>query len=58
MRRPRGFATLEYAGLIVAVVAALVFMQYYLRNVISGHVKASADTFGYGRQYVPPTTTP
>jgi len=57
MRRKKGFSTLEYAGLIVAVSGALLVMQYFLKHAFSGHYKAAADTFGYGRQYDPASTT-
>ncbi len=45
--------SLEYAVMIIVLVAALFAMAAYLRRAISGKMRESADTFGYGRQYAP-----
>ena len=40
-------STLEYALVIVAVVAALMAIQSYLRRTIQGKLRASSDQIGY-----------
>jgi Flp pilus assembly pilin Flp len=49
----RAASSLEYAALILFLVAALVTMQNYARNALSGRWKQAMDRFGYGRQYEP-----
>lgn len=44
---------IEYAVFILVIVLAAIAMQDYLKRAISGKWKASADVFGYGRQYEP-----
>lgn len=47
----RGVLSIEYAAMIVVVVAALVAMSIYLTRAISGRMRASGDVFGGGKQY-------
>lgn len=42
----RGQSTLEYAVLIVVIIAALITMQVYLKRGIQGRVRESADQIG------------
>lgn len=42
----RGQSTLEYAVLIVVIIAALVAMQVYLKRGIQGRMRESADQIG------------
>lgn len=42
----RGQSTLEYAVLIVVIIAALIAMQVYLKRGIQGRVRESADQIG------------
>lgn len=42
---------MEYAMVIVCIVAALLAMQYYIKRAIQGRVRESADTIG--EQYAP-----
>lgn len=49
----KGSLTIEYAILVAIVVVALLGMQGYIRRAICGRWRASADTFGHGRQYDP-----
>lgn len=49
--RRKGFLSLEYAILIVTLVAALLAMGVYLRRSICSKLRQAGDTFGYGRQY-------
>lgn len=51
--RNKGMLSMEYAFLIVAILAALLSMFVYLQRSICGKWRESADTFGYGRQYQP-----
>lgn len=44
-------STLEYAVLILIVVAALITMSGYVRRALSGRWREVGDTFGFGRQY-------
>lgn len=46
---------LEYAVLIVCVVAALIAMQIYLKRSVSGRLRQQADSLG--AQYSPGHTT-
>lgn len=48
-------ATLEYAFLIICIVAALAAMHKYFRRAISGGWRKSADEIGW--QYAPGNTT-
>lgn len=43
--------TLEYAVVIVIVIAALLVMSVYIRRAVCGRMRSSADVFGGGRQY-------
>ncbi len=56
MNLRRGSLAIEYTVLIAVVVAALIGMQVYVRRAICGKWRASADAFGYGRQYEPGLT--
>ena len=47
-RRLRGQATVETALLLLAAAAALVLMFSFIRNAVSGRLKAGADTLGHG----------
>lgn len=49
-----GAFSIEYAVLVVVVVAAVVGMAVYLKRAFSGRWRDAADTFGHGRQYEPP----
>jgi len=51
----RGQSTLEYAVLIVVIIAALVAMQVYLKRGIQGRTRESADQIG--EQFSPGYTT-
>jgi len=42
----KGQSTLEYAVLIVVIIAALIAMQVYLKRGIQGKMRESADTIG------------
>jgi uncharacterized protein (UPF0333 family) len=53
--RKRGQSTLEYAVLIVVIIAALVAMQVYLKRGIQGRTRESADQIG--EQFSPGYTT-
>jgi Flp pilus assembly pilin Flp len=55
MRKNKSLSSLEYAMLISMVVLALLASFHYLKNAISGRMKSSADTFGFGRQYQYPS---
>ncbi|MFH0876836.1 MAG: hypothetical protein V1863_01250 [Candidatus Omnitrophota bacterium] len=46
MLTKRGQSTLEYAVLIVVIIAALITMQVYLKRGIQGRVRESADQIG------------
>ena len=53
----RGLSSLEYAILMIAMVAALFAAQNALRRAVSGQWRQAADSFGDGRQYEPGVTT-
>jgi Flp pilus assembly pilin Flp len=42
----RGQSTLEYAVLVVVIIAALIAMQTYLKRGIQGRVRESSDQIG------------
>lgn len=50
----RGQSTLEYAVLIVVIIAALIAMQVYLKRGIQGRTRESADQIG--EQFSPGAT--
>jgi len=49
----KGAFSLEYAILLVILIAALVSISVYVKRGICGRFKQAGDTFGYGRQYPP-----
>lgn len=51
--RRKGVTILEYALLLVALVAAVISAQVFLRRAISSKWRESGDSFGFGRQYAP-----
>ncbi len=53
MKKAQG--TLEFAVLIVALVAALLAMQIYIKRAIQGRLRQTADDLG--AQYAPRATT-
>ena len=53
LQSKKAVALIEYAVFILVIVLAVIAVQDYLRRAISGKWKASADAFGYGRQYQP-----
>jgi len=53
MKKAQG--TLEFAVLIVALVAALLAMQIYIKRAIQGKLRQTADDMG--AQYAPKCTT-
>lgn len=55
MLNKRGQSTLEYAVLIVVIIAALIAMQVYLKRGIQGRMRESSDQIG--EQYSPGYTT-
>ncbi len=53
----RGISSIEYAILIVIIVAAFVGMAVYFKRAVSGRWRQAADdSFGHGRQYDPYAT--
>ncbi len=48
-----GVSTVEYMILLVFCLAALVLMSGPVQRAIQGRWKATADTFGQGRQFEP-----
>ncbi len=55
MLKKRGQSTLEYAVLIVVIIAALIAMQVYLKRGIQGRMRESSDQIG--DQFSPGYTT-
>lgn len=55
MLNKRGQSTLEYAVLIVVIIAALIAMQVYLKRGIQGRMRESSDQIG--EQFSPGITT-
>lgn len=54
---PRGGqSVIEFALLIVLVVAALTGMGIYAKRSLMGKWRGVGDSFGFGRQYEPGTT--
>ncbi len=51
----KGQSTLEYAVLIVVIIAALIAMQVYLKRGIQGRMRESSDQIG--EQFSPGYTT-
>lgn len=51
----RGAFSLEYAVVIVCVVAGLIAMQIYITRSMQGRLRQSADSFG--EQYAPGNTS-
>ena len=53
----RGQSAIEYAVLIAVIVAAILGMSVYSARALKGKWRNVGDTFGFGRQYEPGTTT-
>ncbi|MFH1691000.1 MAG: hypothetical protein ABIC68_00300 [Candidatus Omnitrophota bacterium] len=51
--RRNGVTILEYALLLVVLVAVLMSMQIFLRRAISYKWREAGDSLGFGRQYAP-----
>jgi Flp pilus assembly pilin Flp len=51
MNRKKALSSIEYAVLIIVVVAALIGMSVYLKHAILGKWRDAGDMFGQGRQY-------
>jgi hypothetical protein len=49
--RANGLTFLEYSMLIIALVAALLAMQIFMKRTLMGKWKDAADAFGFVRQY-------
>lgn len=47
----KAFSIIEFALLIVLIVAVFFAMQYYLKRAVMGAYRQAADTFGAGRLY-------
>jgi len=50
-RRAQGI--LEYAIVLLTIIAALLIMGYYVRGGLSGKIREAADTYGQGEVYAP-----
>lgn len=46
LNRKRGQSTLEYAVLIIIIIAALLSIQMYIKRGVQGRLKASTDDIG------------
>jgi uncharacterized protein (UPF0333 family) len=46
LNKKRGQSTLEYAVLIIVIIAALIAIQIYIRRGVQGKLKSSADDIG------------
>ena len=46
LNRKRGQSTLEYAVLIIIIIAALLTLQNYIKRGIGGRLKSSTDDIG------------
>ena len=55
LRNKRAQSTLEYAIVIVVVVAGLIAMQVYIKRGLQGKLRSSTDNIG--EQYAPGRTT-
>ena len=53
--KTKGQSTLEYAVLIIVIIAALIAMQVYLKRGIQGRMRESSDQIG--EQFSPGYTT-
>lgn len=51
MKKRSAFLSLEYAVLIMVVVAALIGMSVYLKRAMLGKWRDAGDSFAQGRQY-------
>lgn len=51
----KGQSTLEYAIIVVVIVAALIIMQVYIKRGVQGKLRDSSDDIG--QQYSPGITT-
>ncbi|MBU1726895.1 MAG: hypothetical protein KJ880_04635 [Candidatus Omnitrophica bacterium] len=51
IRCRKGLSSIEYAFLIIIVVAVVLIMQMYFKRALAGRWKADMDALGAGRQY-------
>jgi len=49
----KGASTIEYATVIMFIIAALLITQKYILRSFMGRWKTAGDSFGHGRQYDP-----
>ena len=52
----RGVSSVEYAAMVLLIIAGMVVMQKYVLRSMAGHWKSVGDSFGFGRQYDPAKT--
>ena len=52
----RGQSLIEYASLVVFVIAVFLFFQLYIARGFSGRWKEVGDSFGNGKAYTPKAT--
>lgn len=52
LKTKRAITILEYVLLFAALIAAMMAAQVFLRRALSFKWKETADSFGYGRQYI------
>ena len=57
IRGRQGGFTVEYAVVVVVVIAALLGMAVMVKRGLAGRWRSVGDTFGHGRQYEPGVTT-
>ena len=52
----KGRVLIEYAVLVIVILAALFWMKGPILRAFYGHWKAAGDSFAFGRQYAPGDT--
>jgi hypothetical protein len=51
IRSRGGFFSIEYAIVILVIVAALISMGVFMQRALSDRYRSAGDSFGFGRQY-------
>lgn len=57
MNNSKGSLFIEYAALMLVIIATLFCIQRYVKRAYFGYCRRTTDVYGFGRQYEPNRTT-
>lgn len=57
MKNNKGSLFIEYAALMLVIVATFFCIKTYVKRAYLGYCRQTTDVYGFGRQYEPNRTT-